>query len=61
MSTLLAVALCLSPVLLVWIGYLWGRYGFPVEIRRRQRADRRSRQNEDLEIESPAVDYQYEN
>lgn len=61
MSTLLSVALCLSPVLLVWIGYLWGRYGFPVEIRRRQKADRRSRQIEDSVPDAPVVDYQYEN
>lgn len=42
MSTLLSVAVCLSPLLIFWLGYLAGRYGLPIVIRRRQLRDRRA-------------------
>ncbi len=41
-SSLIGVAVCCAPLLLVWLGYLWGRYGLPVELRRRRVIDRRN-------------------
>jgi len=58
MSMLLAVAVCLSPLGLVWLGYMWGRYGLPVEIRRRQKTDRRIQ--EESTIDPASVEIQYE-
>lgn len=52
---LLSALICLSPLLLVALGYAWGRYGLPIEIRRRKLADRRrkgSDQVEEMELET---------
>lgn len=61
MSALIGVAFCSVPLVLVWLGYLWGRYGLPVEIRRRRLADRRAAQVEAPTAEAPAVEiYRYD-
>lgn len=61
-SALLGALICLSPLAFVALGYAWGRYGLPVEIRRRRPADRRARQVEAPEApEAPAVEvYRYD-
>lgn len=40
-SVLLGLLVCLSPLAFVAVGYAWGRYGLPVEVRRRRLVDRR--------------------
>ncbi|MBX0331166.1 hypothetical protein K2Z83_26305 [Oscillochloris sp. ZM17-4] len=61
MSALLGVAFCISPLVLVWLGYLLGRYGLPVEVRRRRFTDRRRAEVEAPAAESPAVEvYRYD-
>lgn len=38
---LLAVLVCLSPLLMLGAGYYIGRYGSPIVIKRQRRSDRR--------------------
>lgn len=41
MNILIGVAVCCAPFVILWLGYLWGRYGLPIEMRRRRMTDRR--------------------
>lgn len=60
MSALFGALICLSPLLMVGLGYAWGRYGLPIEIRRRRLADRRTRPDS-AAVEAPAVEiYRYD-
>ena len=56
LNQLITVLVCLSPVILLTIGYAVGRFGLPIEIKRRKLRDRRknarsnSIDNDDLEV-----------
>lgn len=51
MSSVISILICMSPVLVFAIGYWIGRYGLPIEIRRRKIEDRRRKIEEVSEDE----------
>ncbi|PDW01409.1 hypothetical protein [Candidatus Chloroploca asiatica] len=55
MSALWSLLFCLAPFALIALGYAWGRYGLPVEIRRRKSRDRRLTTPADDDDEAPIV------
>jgi hypothetical protein len=49
--TLIGLAMCITPLIMVWLGYLWGRYGLPYELRKRRIEDRRAKTDDDTVTE----------
>ena len=58
-SAFIGLGFCLVPLVLVWLGYVWGRYGLPIEVRRRRMRDRRVT-TEPAGTDEPVSVYRYE-